>query len=93
MIRNPRDGNTIISYHAPGKFRATTAKQLCDRFRLTGRSVYWSLIFARSKDPTFTFLSLLWYALYAWDESLEALYNHLCALVGRLVDMSECEND
>ncbi|KAF7760200.1 hypothetical protein Agabi119p4_10876 [Agaricus bisporus var. burnettii] len=89
MIRHPKNGNTIISYHAPSEFRATTAKQLHDRFRLTGRSVYWSHIFKRSKDPTFTFLSLLWYALYAWDESLEALYNHLCTLESKVLE----END
>lgn len=86
MIRHPTEGHTIVSYHAPKKFRATSAKKLRDRFNLTGSSVYWSKIFERSKDPTFTFLSLLWYPLYAWDESLEALYNHICFLESNVLE-------
>jgi hypothetical protein len=34
-----------------------------------------------SKDPTFVFLAILWSALYAWDEALEALYAHFSWLV------------
>ncbi|KAF9447468.1 hypothetical protein P691DRAFT_760751 [Macrolepiota fuliginosa MF-IS2] len=89
MIRDPEKGHTIISYHAPQKFRATTARELRDRFQLTGRSVYWSQLFAKSKDPTFAFLSLLWYPLYAWDEGLEALYNHICALESEVLEHNE----
>ncbi|KXN85113.1 hypothetical protein AN958_11690 [Leucoagaricus sp. SymC.cos] len=91
LIRHPTEGHTIISYHAPRKFRATQAKTLCDRFQLTGCSVYWSKIFERSKDPTFAFLSLLWYALYAWDESLEALYNHICFLESNVLENTELD--
>ena len=39
------------------------------------------LIVRNSKDPTFVFLAILWSALYAWDESLEALYAHFSWLV------------
>jgi hypothetical protein len=46
-----------------------------------GESVYWQKIFEQSKDPTFVFLAILWYALYAWDESLEHLYAHMNWLV------------
>ncbi|KAJ3576809.1 hypothetical protein NP233_g148 [Leucocoprinus birnbaumii] len=86
MIRDRSQGHTIISYHAPRRFRSTPAKKLRDRFHLTGSSVYWSKIFERSRDPTFTFLSLLWYPLYAWDESLEALYNHICSLESNVLE-------
>ncbi|KAH9476036.1 hypothetical protein JR316_0011605 [Psilocybe cubensis] len=79
MIRSPA-GNTIISLHQTQEHRATTAKALHTRARLTGRSVYWSNIFKDSNDPTFVFISLLWYALYAWDETLENVYNHICFL-------------
>jgi hypothetical protein len=34
-----------------------------------------------SKDPTFVFLAVLWSAVYAWDEALEALYAHFSWLV------------
>jgi hypothetical protein len=43
--------------------------------------VYWQKIFEQSKDPTFFFLAILWYALYAWDESLDHLYIHMNWLV------------
>jgi len=46
-----------------------------------GESVYWQKIFEQSKDPTFVFLAILWYALYAWDESLDHLYTHINWLV------------
>ena len=41
------------------------------------------LIVRNSKDPTFVFLAILWSALYAWDEALEALYAHFSLLVSR----------
>lgn len=49
--------------------------------QLVGGSVYWQKIFDKSQDPTFVFLAILWYALYAWDESFELLYSHVSELV------------
>jgi len=69
LIRK-KDSSTIITYHPslPGR---TTAK----------RSVYWTKIFTASKDPTFFFLAILWYALYSWDEAFEVLYLDITHLV------------
>ena len=47
----------------------------------TGQSVYWQNIFQKSPDPTFIFLTFIWHALYAWDEALENLYDHICYMV------------
>jgi len=82
MIRNLKT-STIISYHADPEWRMTSARDLHGRFRLIGDSVYWQDIFARSKDPTFLLVAILWHALYAWDEALEVLYSHVCYLVSR----------
>lgn len=79
MIRS-KDGSTIISYHPPPEWQNTSAAILHSRFRFAGQSVYWRTIFSESDDPTFVLLSLLWHALYAWDESLETLYSHICWL-------------
>jgi hypothetical protein len=46
-----------------------------------GGSVYWNKIFQESKDPTFFFLQILWYALYSWDEAFEVLYTRIKELV------------
>jgi len=46
-----------------------------------GKSVYWQKIFQNSSDPTFVLLTFIWHALYAWDEALEHLYEHVCTLV------------
>lgn len=79
MVRSPTS-NTIISLHPNEEHPTTTAQALRTRVHATGRSVYWSNIFRDTSDPTFVFLSLLWYALYAWDEALEHLYDHICFL-------------
>lgn len=80
MVRS-RTSGTIISLHPPEKHHATTAEQLHTRVHLTGKSVYWCKIFKDTTDPTFVFLSYFWYAIYAWDEALENLYNHISYLV------------
>ncbi|KAL4268317.1 Cora superfamily [Pleurotus pulmonarius] len=74
-------GSTILSYHAPpSKWNSTSAKFLCDRISVAGRSVYWQHIFRSSQDPTCMILLMLWHAFYAWDEALEVLYRHICYL-------------
>ncbi|OJA14996.1 hypothetical protein AZE42_07806 [Rhizopogon vesiculosus] len=78
MIRtSDLSGSTIISYHPGAHWKRTTAEKLYNIVHKVGESVYWQKIFEQSKDPTFVFLAILWYALYAWDESLEHLYAHM----------------
>ncbi|OAX35883.1 hypothetical protein K503DRAFT_339760 [Rhizopogon vinicolor AM-OR11-026] len=78
MIRSSDpSGSTIISYHPSSQWKRTTAERLKTLVHKVGESVYWQKIFEQSKDPTFIFLAILWYALYAWDESLEHLYTHM----------------
>jgi Mg2+ and Co2+ transporter CorA len=84
MVRR-KDGSTIISYHPTPKWRSTSARYLHSRVRFVGESVYWQSIFKYSPDPTFVLLSMLWYALYAWDEALESLYLHICWLESRVL--------
>ena len=80
MVRNV-NASTIISYHPEFTWCQTSAKRLHSLMLLVGGSVYWRNIFIKTKDPTFLFLAVLWYALYAWDESFEFLYNHVSVLV------------
>ena len=85
MVRE-RNTSTIISYHAISDVKTTSAQHLRSLVQRTGDSVYWTKIFDKSKDPTFLFLAILWYALYAWDEAFEALYGHITELVRMVID-------
>ncbi|KAG1736654.1 uncharacterized protein EDB91DRAFT_1141995 [Suillus paluster] len=78
--------NTIISYHPDSAWRRTSAKHLHSLMQLVGGSVYWQKIFSKSDDPTFVFLAILWYALYAWDESFELLDNHVSELESQVLE-------
>ncbi|KAJ7031642.1 hypothetical protein C8F04DRAFT_1110130 [Mycena alexandri] len=82
------DGNTIISYHNTDT-DTTSAKYLHERIRFAGQSVYWQGIFQKSPDPTFILLTFLWHALYAWDESLELLYSHICYIEAQVINTSD----
>ncbi|KAH7890287.1 hypothetical protein F5I97DRAFT_7352 [Phlebopus sp. FC_14] len=88
MVRNTKS-STIISYHPSSSLRRTSAKRLHSLIRRTGESVYWSKIFASSRDPTFLFLCFLWYALYAWDEAFEVLYAHINWLESRVLSTND----
>ena len=59
--------------------------QLCrcpaESSEISGQSVYWQSIFQKTHDPTFVLLTFVWHAMYAWDEALENLYDHICSLV------------
>ncbi|THU95318.1 hypothetical protein K435DRAFT_133450 [Dendrothele bispora CBS 962.96] len=77
------DVSTIISYHRPEPYIMTTAKRLHDRLLTAGHSVYWSHIYkdtTPSGDPNFIALTLLWYALYSWDEVYELLFSEVTLL-------------
>ncbi|KAJ7768761.1 hypothetical protein B0H14DRAFT_2968337 [Mycena olivaceomarginata] len=86
MVRLP-GLSTLISYHPPHTHRTTAAHTLRTRLLAAGQSVYWNKIFEKtiSHDPTFVLLALLWYPLYAFDESLDALYLHISWLEGRVI--------
>ncbi|KAG6841075.1 hypothetical protein C0991_002168 [Blastosporella zonata] len=90
MVRSHMN-STIISYHPGQEHRSTTAASLHSRLHAAGHSVYWSSMFAQYDDPTFVFLSLLWYALYAWDETLEVLYSHLCWVESRVIQTNDMD--
>jgi hypothetical protein len=79
MIR-VKNSSTIITYH-PALRGRTTAERLHQVMERAGGSVYWNKISKASEDPTFFFLAILWYALYAWDEAFEVLYNRIKDLV------------
>jgi hypothetical protein len=80
LIRNV-NGSTLISYHPTMNLPTTTAPFLHTRIRFAGQSVYWQSILQKSADPTFLLLTFVWHAMYAWDEALEHLYEHICSLV------------
>jgi len=88
MVRNVK-GSIIISYHHDVEGSTTSAQDLYTRMKLVGRSVYWKLNIMGSKDPTFAFLPLLWSALYAWDQTLEALYEHFAWLETRGINTND----
>lgn len=78
MIRD-KEGSTILSYHVPSG--TTSAEQLHSRVALAGESVYWQNIFQKSDDPTLVLITIFWYALYAWDESIALLWDYISLLV------------
>jgi hypothetical protein len=80
MVRSP-ESSTLITYHPPFETRGADAETLHARICYAGASVYWSKLYAQAADPTFVVVATLWYALYAWDQSLETLYQHICSLV------------
>ncbi|KAG1814731.1 uncharacterized protein BJ212DRAFT_1481921 [Suillus subaureus] len=90
MVRGVKT-STIISYHPESTWCRTSAKRLHSLMQLVGGSVYWQKIFDKSKDPTFLFLAILWYALYAWDESFELLYKHLSELEAKVLQTNNME--
>ncbi|KAG1883345.1 hypothetical protein F4604DRAFT_1920551 [Suillus subluteus] len=90
MVRDVKT-STIISYHPESTWCRTSAKRLHSLMQLVGDSVYWQKIFDRSKDPTFLFLAILWYPLYAWDESFELLYTHVSELESKVLQTNNTE--
>ncbi|KAF8902609.1 hypothetical protein CPB84DRAFT_1678779 [Gymnopilus junonius] len=88
LIRNV-NGSTIISFHPSLNLPTTTADFLHERIRFAGQSVYWQSMFQKSTDPTFVLLTFVWHAMYAWDEALENLYEHICSLETRVISTAE----
>jgi len=81
MVRSV-EGSTLITYHPEETWCTTTAENLRTRTFLAGQSVYWNIMFRETGDPTLVLLATLWYALYAWDEAFDTLWEHICQLVG-----------
>jgi len=88
LVRNI-NGSTIISYHPTLNIPATTAPFLHERIRFAGQSVYWQSMFQKSQDPTLVLLTFIWHTMYAWDEALENLYEHICSLESRVITTAE----
>ncbi|EJD41830.1 hypothetical protein AURDEDRAFT_89906 [Auricularia subglabra TFB-10046 SS5] len=78
------DESTLIVIHPESAYWLTTsAAEMQERVLLAAKGVYWANLLQESKDPTFMLLILLWHALYAWDEAMEVLYEHICYLERR----------
>ncbi|EGO22793.1 hypothetical protein SERLADRAFT_439555 [Serpula lacrymans var. lacrymans S7.9] len=88
MVRS-KDTSTIISYHSDSDSHRTGAERMNGLLYSIGQSVYWQKIFSKTSDPTFVLLSMLWYALYAWDESFEILYAHINILESSVITTNE----
>ncbi|KAG2138016.1 hypothetical protein DEU56DRAFT_945835 [Suillus clintonianus] len=83
------DSSTIISHHPNSSWRRPSPKRLHSLVYRAGQSVYWQKIFDKSKDPTFLFLAILWYALYSWDQAFESLYNHILSLESEVLSTNK----
>ncbi|KDQ62116.1 hypothetical protein JAAARDRAFT_449616 [Jaapia argillacea MUCL 33604] len=90
LVRNP-DSSTILSYHPDAVWQTTSARRLHSLVQGVSQSVYWQKIFAKSDDPTFVLLAILWYACYAWDEALEVLYLHINWMESRVISTNDMQ--
>ncbi|EGN97184.1 hypothetical protein SERLA73DRAFT_183829 [Serpula lacrymans var. lacrymans S7.3] len=88
MVRSTTS-STIISYHPDSDSHRTGAEQMEVLLYSIGKSVYWQNVLSKTSDPTFVLLSILWYALYAWDESFEILYAHINILESSVITTNE----
>lgn len=88
LIRNI-NGSTIISYHPDEHLPTTQAEFLHKRICFAGQSVYWQSMFQKSPDPTLVLMCFIWHALYAWDEALEYLYQHILYLETKVIETTQ----
>ncbi|PPQ80936.1 hypothetical protein CVT26_014746 [Gymnopilus dilepis] len=79
VVRNI-NGSTILSFHPSSNFLTTTAPLQHERILSAGQSVHWQSVFQKSVDSTFVLLTFVWQAIYAWDEALENLSDHISFL-------------
>ena len=86
-FRQPRPHiyNSVSDSQASVHLQVPFLTSLKKCFPLLGQSVYWQNIFQKSPDPTFVLLTFIWHTVYAWDEALEDLYNHICTIVGHTI--------
>lgn len=90
LVRNIK-GSTLISFHPSTGPMPTKAHHLQIRARFAGQSVYWQSMFQRSPDPTLVLVCFIWHAIYAWDEALESLYQHILSLESRVIETSSTQ--
>ncbi|KAF8344921.1 hypothetical protein F5887DRAFT_1282922 [Amanita rubescens] len=90
LVRNVA-GNTLVSFHANMGLTTTRASYLHERVRFAGQSVYWQKMLEKTDDPTFLLLIFIWHAMYAWDEALQHLYEHICVLETDVIRTSSME--
>ncbi|EJD41816.1 hypothetical protein AURDEDRAFT_126767 [Auricularia subglabra TFB-10046 SS5] len=77
LIRK-QGASTLIMLHPKSDFWLTTsAEDMYQRVQMAGKGIYWGKIWRKSDDPTFMLLVLMWHALYAWDESMDALFDSI----------------
>jgi len=91
LIREP-NGATLICMQPPNNPYVNRelpserpGKYLHKLLLLAGTGVYWGNIFHTNRDPIFACIIALWYPLYAWDEAMEALHNHIRFLESRVI--------
>lgn len=90
MIRVPEQ-MTIITAH-PGPV-PHSARTLQDRIWMAGKGIYWGNLMRKSSDPVFLLLVIMWSALYAWDEAMEVLYEHITKLEARVIKFTLSDID
>ncbi|KAH7106495.1 hypothetical protein BKA62DRAFT_687314 [Auriculariales sp. MPI-PUGE-AT-0066] len=89
LIRHP-DGATLISLHPDSDFWLTTSAQdMFRRVQMAGRGVYWGRLWKNTEDSTFMLLIMLWHALYAWDEAMDALFDSILYEEKRAMDKND----
>ncbi|EJD41820.1 hypothetical protein AURDEDRAFT_169022 [Auricularia subglabra TFB-10046 SS5] len=96
LIRN-REASTLIMLH-PNSVHKPTAEHMYRRVQKAGKGIYWGKIWRDSDDPTFMVLVLMWHALYAWDEAMDALVKSIeaseqKAMAGQFVGELEVTQD
>lgn len=81
MVRAVDESTIVMVLPSSDYYLTTSAADIQDRVLLAGKSVYWGTLLSQTKDPTFMLVILLWHALYAWDEAMQVLYEHIIYLV------------
>ncbi|KZV83555.1 hypothetical protein EXIGLDRAFT_842848 [Exidia glandulosa HHB12029] len=85
MVRAGDESTLIVTLPQAKYWLTTSAAEMQERVLLAGKGVYWSGILQQTKDPTFMIVIMLWHALYAWDEAMAVLYEHICYLERRVM--------
>lgn len=76
MVRS-RTCNTIISCHPLPNSERTSGTHIQSFVQRTWDNMHRSKTFTNSKDPTYHFLAILYFAMYAWDEAFEAIHRYI----------------
>ncbi|KZV92283.1 hypothetical protein EXIGLDRAFT_718560 [Exidia glandulosa HHB12029] len=74
---------TLITIHPDSA--QDSARKLQKRIFMAGKGIYWGNLMRSVADPIFVLLIVMWSALYAWDEAMLVLYNHITYLETRVI--------